>query len=310
MRKITLLSLLVTAFAFAQQPQSFSEVDLSTVNTDPINSNGTEIVSATEGGTSTYTDRATWQTDYGTDCGGTLALEDFSALPAGVTTCGPLISSAGDLCFAPGGVIDGFSVEPSLVAGGDGNAVGISTGTIGNSTGLVGANSFAEFTIINFSPAVYAAGMDIWNNSDPMTDVRLFDESNNLIDSFTLNNTVAAEDFFGFITNVAVARVEVEEFNGGGDLIGNLEFGDCPLSVDNVLLSQISVFPNPASDILNVKVPVGVEIEAVQMYDILGKVVSNTISNGEINVADLARGVYILNLKTSAGTLTEKIIKR
>jgi len=312
MKKITLLSFLVAAFAFAQQPQSFAELDVSNLDTNGVISQGTTIVNgANKGATSTYTDRATWQADYTAGCGGaTLTLEDFAGLPGGVTTCGAIISDAGDGCFAAGEIVAGISIEPTIVNGGDGNAVGISAGTIGNTIDVVGANSFGESTVVNFSVDVFAVGVDIWNNSDPSTEVRLYDAGGVLFETFTLANTVGAEDFFGFIALEPVSRIEIQEAADGGDLIGNLEFGDCTLSVDDVLLSQISLFPNPASDILNVKLPIGVEVESAIMYDVLGKNVGVTISNGEINVSELSRGVYILSLKTSVGTLTEKIVKR
>lgn len=101
-------------------------------------------------------------------------------------------------------------------------------------------------------------------------------------------------------------------FSGLGVSVGALAFlveGEV-LGVDDNLLSQISVFPNPASDVLNVKIPAGVDIQSVQLYDVLGKVVGNTIVNNEINISNLSRGVYILNMTTSVGTFTEKIVKR
>lgn len=80
------------------------------------------------------------------------------------------------------------------------------------------------------------------------------------------------------------------------------------LSVDENALSQISIFPNPASDNLQVRVPSSVEITGASLFDVLGRNAGVTISNGQINVSDLARGVYILNLDTTAGTLTQKVV--
>ncbi len=86
--------------------------------------------------------------------------------------------------------------------------------------------------------------------------------------------------------------------------------GDCVslLGVDSAALAQVSVYPNPASDVLNIKVPSSVELNGVVLYDVLGKAANVTLSNGQINVASLSRGMYILNVSTSAGTLTEKVI--
>lgn len=83
---------------------------------------------------------------------------------------------------------------------------------------------------------------------------------------------------------------------------------DALLNVNEALLSQVSVFPNPASDFLNVRVPSTVELSSVVLYDVLGKRTNVAISNGQINVADLSRGVYILNIETTAGSLSQKVV--
>lgn len=84
--------------------------------------------------------------------------------------------------------------------------------------------------------------------------------------------------------------------------------GDCQLGVNNTLLSQVSVFPNPVNDILNINVPASVELNGATLYDVLGKATNVSLSNGQINISGLSRGLYILNVNTSAGTLTEKVI--
>jgi len=87
--------------------------------------------------------------------------------------------------------------------------------------------------------------------------------------------------------------------------------GDCEtLGVGDNALSQVSVYPNPASDVLNIQTPASVEVKSAAIYDVLGKRSNVSLTNGQINVANLAKGVYILSLDTSAGTLTQKIVKK
>lgn len=95
-------------------------------------------------------------------------------------------------------------------------------------------------------------------------------------------------------------------FPGSGIL--NLVVGDEILGVNDVLLGSVSVYPNPATDVLNIQVPASVEINNALLYDILGKRVSTSVSNGQINVANLSKGVYMLSVETTVGTLTEKVI--
>ncbi|MFT7073939.1 T9SS type A sorting domain-containing protein [Patiriisocius sp. Uisw_017] len=85
---------------------------------------------------------------------------------------------------------------------------------------------------------------------------------------------------------------------------------DMALGVNDVALSQVSIFPNPAQNVINVNVPGSIEIERVAMYDLLGKRANVSISNGQVNVSELASGVYLMKIETSVGTITEKVIKQ
>jgi len=82
------------------------------------------------------------------------------------------------------------------------------------------------------------------------------------------------------------------------------------LSVDQNSLTDVNIYPNPASSVINLQVPSNIEINKVSLYDVLGKNTGATLVNGQINIADLARGVYLLSINTSAGTLTKKIVKQ
>ena len=45
------------------------------------------------------------------------------------------------------------------------------------------------------------------------------------------------------------------------------------------------------------------------MYDISGQDIETTLDNGILNTSHLAAGFYLLELKTSEGNVTKKIIK-
>ncbi|PIV51030.1 MAG: hypothetical protein COS19_02755 [Flavobacteriaceae bacterium CG02_land_8_20_14_3_00_34_13] len=86
--------------------------------------------------------------------------------------------------------------------------------------------------------------------------------------------------------------------------------GNEVLSVGDNIASLVSVYPNPAVEVINVKVPASVVINEVVLYDILGKNTGVNYANGQVNVSGLSRGVYMLSVKTSEGTLTQKIVKK
>ena len=167
----------------------------------------------------TYDNLSDFNAGVAANCQNTdLSFEDFTAGPGAITTCGPIVSSAGDACFAAGGIEDGFEItsgDPIAPA-----VVFIPAGAIGNSDPLVGANSFPDFTVINFTDPVYAVAFDVWENNDPITTIRIFDPSDNLINSYDVSTPINTQTFFGFVSDEEVGKVELEGNNDSGELFG------------------------------------------------------------------------------------------
>ena len=104
-------------------------------------------------------------------------------------------------------------------------------------------------------------------------------------------------------------------FSGLGLTFGSVAFtvegGDPVLGVDGFSLdSQISIFPNPASNIINIRSANDVTVDSVVMFDVLGKTINVNYTNGQVDISTLSRGVYIVNVNTNRGTLTQKVIKQ
>ncbi|MDR9398011.1 T9SS type A sorting domain-containing protein [Salibacter sp.] len=89
-------------------------------------------------------------------------------------------------------------------------------------------------------------------------------------------------------------------------------------SVNAVSLSEeeISVFPNPTSDIVNVQVLNNKKYESIEydLFNVVGKRVKSgriNTSQFEISTSDLNGGIYFLNLRTAGeDLLNEKLIVR
>lgn len=89
---------------------------------------------------------------------------------------------------------------------------------------------------------------------------------------------------------------------------------DLSLSVkENVVAAQFSVFPNPANNVVNIANADNILVNKVTVTDLNGRTVKNVsfdnVSNVEVNVADLASGLYIMNITSDKGTTTEKFVK-
>ena len=81
------------------------------------------------------------------------------------------------------------------------------------------------------------------------------------------------------------------------------------VAISENVVSEVSIYPNPATSVLNVDAAGYSQVEVINM---LGQVVySNSISNNaQINVSDLNNGVYFVRLSGANGTTTQKFIKK
>jgi spore coat protein CotH len=71
---------------------------------------------------------------------------------------------------------------------------------------------------------------------------------------------------------------------------------DCTTAgVDEVAAnSALQLFPNPATDVLNVILPAGVSLSDVRMMDALGRSLPVSIHNGTVHLSSLSPGIYVL----------------
>ncbi|WNH11746.1 spondin domain-containing protein [Thalassobellus suaedae] len=79
-------------------------------------------------------------------------------------------------------------------------------------------------------------------------------------------------------------------------------------------IETIKVFPNPTQEKITISNPQNLELNTIEIYNILGRLVKgisikNRINKFEIDLSTLSNGVYLLQLKTKNGKLkTEKLI--
>ena len=78
--------------------------------------------------------------------------------------------------------------------------------------------------------------------------------------------------------------------------------------------NQLTVYPNPATDLLNVKTNNSDTINAVQVIDLNGRQVMtksfNNVSDAQINVNDLSAGMYLINITSGDTVETKKFLKQ
>lgn len=95
-------------------------------------------------------------------------------------------------------------------------------------------------------------------------------------------------------------------FNTTVDM-GAYEFGSSPLGVNNFIVEEFSIYPNPTSSILNIET--NSEVKKVVIYNLQGqKVIENNVT--KIDVSNFSKGIYILQVTTKNNRIsTKKFIK-
>lgn len=86
---------------------------------------------------------------------------------------------------------------------------------------------------------------------------------------------------------------------------------NCSLATEDFNKTNISVYPNPTSDVLHFQTTGGTTIDTALIFDISGRSIKefNNI-NSSISVSELQTGTYIIKLASGKETFTQKIIKK
>ncbi len=86
------------------------------------------------------------------------------------------------------------------------------------------------------------------------------------------------------------------------------------LSTNDFLASQLSVYPNPATNVINVSNADNILVNGVEIVDLNGRTVKTAkfdgVTEAQINISDLSAGMYMMTVSSDQGTLTKKIIKQ
>ena len=150
------------------------------------------------------------------------------------------------------------------------------------------------------SNAVTAGNDLVWMER---TDAGTFVEAAAAIDNSQLQVYAVTVADFDNDTDLDIATVDYQNFD-----LNWFENNLNPLSVDEVSQPQISMYPNPTSNILNFNGPFTSDLN-VSVYDVLGKrVLNHTVKLGQgLDVSKLNNGMYII--KFNDFNTTYKFVK-
>ncbi len=77
-------------------------------------------------------------------------------------------------------------------------------------------------------------------------------------------------------------------------------------------LGEITLYPNPTQDQLNISAPSTKSIANIQVFDLSGKSIAVIVEeeSGTINLSHLPAGIYFVQIQTHGGITTKKIVKQ
>lgn len=86
------------------------------------------------------------------------------------------------------------------------------------------------------------------------------------------------------------------------------------LNLIDLVSSKFNLFPNPATNIVNITNIENMFVKQVEIYDVAGKLINTQHFNNEteiqLNIENLTNGTYILHLQTNEGVAVKKLIKK
>jgi len=138
------------------------------------------------------------------------------------------------------------------------------------------------------------------------------------IDDTFIAATTYWQDFSNNLPNVRVYELEVNTANSKlyagtyGRGLWKSDLYNPALSIADVTFEKLSVYPNPAKDILNISWDKK-EKATIKVYSLTGKLVYyskeiDLFNTYTINTSDFASGVYLIKVNTVNANITKKII--
>ena len=121
--------------------------------------------------------------------------------------------------------------------------------------------------------------------------------------------TYNLDNYQGQSVYIAINCVSDDQF---GFAIDDFSVTTGTLSTEDFFANNFSIYPNPTSDILNLKSN-SLNIQNVQITDLNGRslisVNYDSTTTTQLEVSSLSNGIYILNVTTDSGTGTSKFVK-
>lgn len=118
-----------------------------------------------------------------------------------------------------------------------------------------------------------------------------------------------SDDFCTAATGISLPSVDQRGFTREGTPdAGAYEVGAVLSTPDIIFDNAISIYPNPAENIVNIK---GIDnIKSVRIYSILGTLDKEIRNQSSLDISDLSEGIYLLSIETNDNErITKRLVK-
>ncbi|WP_334055897.1 leucine-rich repeat domain-containing protein [Polaribacter sp. P097] len=118
-------------------------------------------------------------------------------------------------------------------------------------------------------------------------------------------NLQNAGSYYCKVSNTVITNLDIDT-----ETI-TLNFDAALSTEDNSLINKVSLYPNPVSGILQIKISNDISIEEIEVFNAIGKKVRVFHKpKDKINLTSLSKGIYIINMITEKGKVTKRIVKK
>ncbi len=172
----------------------------------------------------------------------------------------------------------------------------------------IAATDFAEDSLAISWTAVAGAesyNWEIQNAGTPQGDTGAIASGNTTGTTDTATGVFVNDESYTLFVQTVCANDQTSDFT-------SLEFAYVFLGIDDVVFSEFSMYPNPATDIVNLNANNN-SIASVQVFNLLGQQVlaqQPNVSNASLDVSGLRTGTYMVQVTIEGVQQTFKLLKK
>ncbi len=138
----------------------------------------------------------------------------------------------------------------------------------------------------------------------------VINKTTNVVQYFLNNTLLGSEDISAATTNPGIIDFAYDDY-GTGFTVDNIKIvnSDLLATSDAHYDNNINIYPNPASDYINVRTQD--KIGSIEIYDVSGKLVLKDVSgSNQVSVSSLPNGTYLLTAKIKDRFINKKFVKK